>query len=125
MGDQTQEGRADAHHQAQEDEESVPSVTTEGREEHACRDQCGERQAETAHLHLLVLGRHDSEMQGPSWPVCAWRLTGSTADRIGMMQAVRWGVPLIDGAVKRSEICPANTSYKRYVALQCVPVCNL
>jgi len=76
VGDQTQEGSAEAYDQAQEDERAITAMATEGREEHACRDQCGEIQAETAHRHLLVLGRHDSETQGPSWPVCAWRLVG-------------------------------------------------
>ena len=52
VGGQTLVGSAEAYDQAQEDEESVPSVTVEGQEEHACRDQCGEIQAETAHRHL-------------------------------------------------------------------------
>ena len=42
-----------------------------------------------------------------------------------MMQAVRWDVPLIDGAVKQSEDDPTNATSTRYAALQYGPVCNM
>ena len=54
VGGQTLVGSAEAYDQAQEDEESVPSVTTEGQEQHGRRDQRCEIQAETAHRHLAL-----------------------------------------------------------------------